>query len=480
MKAQTSSSHLLARMRSWALSRLALLDGNQSGAVAILCLAACMILFMTALVLYDAGHSARNKIDAQNAADTAAYSQAAVKARTMNMIMYTNVAKRSIVNLHNMYFGMWTAWVAWTAKRCKKAKKCKCLGCPSACKDCVENSILFVQEMFSDTIRFFGSAGSLAKDEIEALDKYQDYMTSLTPWWAWSEGLVRGSRNGASFTSSFPPPPGLTLTYLPNWINAAMNFLNMGSLYNMTNEVDGIPVRRASWLDMCMLPVISSGFTEVGRMEFIGNMFLHQHRSQKGAAKWSNVFKGAALATTVGCGYSRLRFGGNMVPREPIASGNSAKALMAKSNIVFSYKMAPETRGHLRQNFNILPQNYQVPPNFLERGSGFWTLSRGEFFFSKDAGRMSGNKPDPFKPQWTAKIRPVALPGEFEELGADINAMFHDVAPYMALASLLAVGQNALNGGDMVGGVQAIVGDAIYLEKATRSLDNGVINGLNK
>ena len=82
---------------------------DESGAITLAALAACLILIMVGLTIWDAGRSARDKIDVQNAADTAAYSQAAVRARSMNMLAFTNVAKRSVAGMHSMYFGMWTA-----------------------------------------------------------------------------------------------------------------------------------------------------------------------------------------------------------------------------------------------------------------------------------------------------------------------------------------------------------------------------------
>lgn len=75
--------------------RLTAFHSNQSGAVALLCLAALLVLFMVGLTLWDAGEGARNKISAQMGADTAAYSQASVRARSMNMIAFANIGKRT-------------------------------------------------------------------------------------------------------------------------------------------------------------------------------------------------------------------------------------------------------------------------------------------------------------------------------------------------------------------------------------------------
>lgn len=464
MKPDTNSQNIVARLQAWTGFRLNALNKDQSGAVAILCLAACMILLMVALVLYDTGKMARMKIDTQNAADTAAYSQAAVKARTMNMIMYTNVAKRTIVNLYNVYVGMHTAWVLWTASRCASCN----IYNPKACYDCIINGLLAIAE-FPDTYKvYFGSAKDRYKKELAALDKYQSYMIELTPWWAWSEGLIRGSRNGASLTSSYPPPPGLLLTTVPDWIDSATNFLGMGSLYNQTDKTDTMPLGKGDMWDTCLPLTVPSA------LEFAANILIHRQRSKEGAKKGVVILGGTALALTEGCAISRLQFGKTMFPRKVTAKGDSAEDLLAKSNIVFSYKMAPEMRGNLRKNFDILPASYKTLTP-LQLGSGTWNLSRGEFFFK-------GKKPTMWDPKWTAKVRPVALPGEFEELGDDLNAMYHDLAPYLGLATLVSLGQSSISGtgGGFINGIGAAVGDAIYMEKSTRSLDNGVIGGLNK
>ncbi len=464
MNVDTTSQNFIARLRTWAGHRFTALNKDQGGAVAILCLAACMILIMVALVLYDTGKMARMKIDTQNAADTAAYSQAAVKARTMNMIMYTNVAKRTIVSLYNVYVGMYTAWIIWTATRCASCNFYN----PKACYDCLVNGLLAVAEA-SDTYKvFFGSAKKRYKEELEALDKYQNYMTELTPWWAWSEGLIRGSRNGASLTSSFPPPPGLLLTTVPDWIESATSFLGMGSLYNQTDKVDKMPLEKGTMWNTC-LPL-----TGPSVLEFLANVAIHRQRSKLGAKKNVVILGGMALAPTEGCLISKLEFGDAMLPRKLTAKGDSADDLLAKSNIVFSYKMAPEMRGKLRKNFDILPGSYYAMTP-LQYGSGVWNLSRGEFFFK-------GKKPTMWDPKWTAKLRPVGLPGEFDELGDDLNAMYHDLAPYIGLATLVSLGQSSIsgNGGGFLDGIGAAVGDAVFMEKATRSLDNGVSGGLNK
>lgn len=79
---------------------------TESGAVALLCLAGTLIVFMTALVMFDSGWASQEKLRTQTSADSAAYSNAAVKARSLNSIAYMNVVKRSLIGMFEMYVGM--------------------------------------------------------------------------------------------------------------------------------------------------------------------------------------------------------------------------------------------------------------------------------------------------------------------------------------------------------------------------------------
>ncbi len=58
---------------------------DEGGAVMLAALASTLMVFMLGMVLYDAGNTVRDRLKNQSASDAAAYSQAALKARTMNM-----------------------------------------------------------------------------------------------------------------------------------------------------------------------------------------------------------------------------------------------------------------------------------------------------------------------------------------------------------------------------------------------------------
>lgn len=79
------------------------LHEQERGAIAILAMAGALILLLASWTVYDAGASAQKKMDAQIAADTAALSQATIKARSMNLMAYANVTKRSVWGIHSLY-----------------------------------------------------------------------------------------------------------------------------------------------------------------------------------------------------------------------------------------------------------------------------------------------------------------------------------------------------------------------------------------
>lgn len=256
---------------------------EERGAVALLMLAATIVIMLLSWVIYDAGVSTRTKVRVQAAADTAAFSQAAIKARTMNMLAYTNIAKRSIWAAHSMYPSYLSATYSWIRRtlndkagsceenpnsrscaiyRRVKQERVRWIGETCASGRCSEiggdqddvkqwglfwhlnggeqttygvtvNDYLELDETETPVIRDleefdpsdYGSktAGSqwlpsqspyvslthrYYAQDIRALDHYQRYIYGITPWWAWVEQLVRGVRNGATMSASWPRPLG--------------------------------------------------------------------------------------------------------------------------------------------------------------------------------------------------------------------------------------------------------------------------------
>ena len=276
-----------------------------------------MILTMLTFVIYDTGMVARDKMKVQAAADAAAISQASVKARSMNMLAYSNVAKRSIFAINSTYISSLVAYAEWTTfmtgfanairpisktaaddmggmaqgsavvwrneiiedfdmysnrgfefadalrgkgsvvnsgdkkGQCKNAED-KCLwglqpprvkfmdklwgglieafksfifdgaSLQDAIQNYIEQLIGPVQNKWSINLKdlagqnspfgglTFDNWGGLSKErfgrDLRALDNYQRYMSAITPWWGWTEQIVKGIRNGATTSGSAPQP----------------------------------------------------------------------------------------------------------------------------------------------------------------------------------------------------------------------------------------------------------------------------------
>lgn len=203
-------------MRDRLLSQLRRIHAEQSGAIMLLLLAAFLILFMCALVLFDSGIATQDKMDVQFAADTATFSHSVVKARGMNLIAYTNTIKRMMFSFLATYVNAWIAIIvtlAWYWARCSWRRPDRCI------KAAVETALslpMMISEAIEllttnipDTSAFFfpGDQGnSPTKREMMVLEVYQQYIFAITPWWAYVEGTMRGIQNGAQITASWPPP----------------------------------------------------------------------------------------------------------------------------------------------------------------------------------------------------------------------------------------------------------------------------------
>lgn len=302
-------------MRIFARLKIKNFHQSDAGAIAILMLAACLVLMLFAWAIFDSGEAARQKIKVQSAADASAFSQVAVKARAMNMMAYSNVAKRSVFAIHATYISHFIAYVDWAAliyltgqaitkfsskgtglgtlissagntwlqvwagesetdfKAFSNVDLAQSLGVVApggevefdtselltglglgVLKSIIENyDISGAVTMVKDTdLEQFVGAGATGQwqgyslryhaQDIKALDNYQRYLAGVTPWWAWSEQLMRGLRNGATATGSFPIP----YTFeggLPNRLNDIASALGSSQALSTTNIRDTLPVR---------------------------------------------------------------------------------------------------------------------------------------------------------------------------------------------------------------------------------------------
>ena len=197
-------------------SRLHTLHEGQSGAIALLCMAAILIIAMMGLLIFDSIEIANEKVHIQASADASAYSQATVNARTMNMSAFSNVGKRvniGYVAAYDTIMG-WMQWLVVTgtiltvacwvgsffapplAKLCQKLTR---ILAGAACVYGLEEGVDRVGE-FSDVVT------DTYGPEIRGFNNYQQFMADITPYWAWSEGVFRGFMNKAPITVGYPAP----------------------------------------------------------------------------------------------------------------------------------------------------------------------------------------------------------------------------------------------------------------------------------
>lgn len=616
---------------------------REDGAVLLMMLAMSLILLLVSWTLFDSGQAARQKVKLQAASDSAAMSQASVKARSMNMLAYTNVAKRSTFAIHAVYLSHFMAYLDWGAA-IKAIGEVVCVfvnpdkddydpdddDLCNTVKSLGDNWILLwkaegindfenfagfdlraelqneagigwdndsfltgnltdlvssvdggallaalfggnwsrlIEELvgaagrafrvveFDDVVNMdWGQRPSFTTDyyaqDIKALDNYQRYLAGMAPWWAWSEQLVKGVRNGATLTASFPRPRG------------GMPFGNLASSVAGTLGVsgqsgttlgDGLPVRPGDGPDIfggtsgggqptvTMASEIDRQLEE-GRQIFgnlsdaAGTILKDQDTSALSFSHPSGAFfieylvnlivasipveipaigrtvyakpddEDSALAdfakygfAAMVAGHTHFRLSGsdpesgqqnsdygmsgldasqiifNRYVREHAASPwvlreyqNRGQWLQASSNIVFGYLRQDELFGDERNKFNVPSRDYGYESfvgETIYRTSGYWTLARSEVSFQGEGA------PSLWVPAWTARLRPLALDGEFDQAGYRLHEAYRDVLASVELIAETDVTQFW---------PQGAVRDFAQMERALRAVGDDTVGGINK
>ncbi len=444
--------NILERLRQATLR----MHRDEGGAIVMLCFAGCVFLFMVSLIVFDAGYLSRDKIDAQTAADTAGYSDAAVKARAMNMIAFANVGKRTIVGIRNMYFSQYPHYMKWLNDQCDR---CCCgfwCGCWGACFNCIGNWMSLVPIFEGIDYAFFmigRFVGDDISDYLSALDKYQKQMVDYASYWGLAEGIVRGVRNGANIVTSYPLPDNSDYGKLPlkkdNGLFAAMEsclaptwLFNPSSLGTLTEwSVDFKVLKERS----VSRPFIASQ----GPRERVRQLY-----SYEGCLAMINIgiFRDVKPA----------------IPYHLTATGNSGEDYMKKSNIIWAYRYNPDYTGNLRKNYNaVIPKDYQTMTMGMPY-SGLWAMARGEIYYppSNLPNLPSFDNPNGmwmFHPSWIGKLRPVVLKGE--DLPVEPSKMWKE-ASRLPYRESWQFGVNPLN----------LTRDMIFMKKASKGMD-GKIQG---
>lgn len=573
------------------------LHRQEGGAVILLVLAGFLVLILVSLAMHDAGEAAHEEIQVQNAADTAAYSQSVVKARSMNMIAYANTAKRMFFGQMVVYNTGMAALYASTASYCSS---CSIVN-PYACYRCVIGGLQIVGEL----INYFTNvmdAVERASDEIKNLDALQSYLAGVSPWWGFTEALMRGTHNGATLTTTWPPPAAeltSTMNDVRSWIQAidAIFDTNIYSQVpgNPTGAFDRLPATQRGGLnlednvmDFLGYPGFSGSVGTQDYLDYCMEFFATpehaipfiKHWTQSDGGGWDpagisadSQTRGYFAAFNLGASgfcWQLLQFpwmsfppmigwffdaneelmdyrldGGGLFPGDVNKNG----WMQSTSNITLAYRASQRATaaefdapnmGNFSGSGDFGPgaryefDNLDLPehaenPEF--QASGTFSLARSELVWRDhpDALRSIGDvlgagnvfsqigqavmegplvfsrgTPHMWTPRWTARLRPVYLPGESlgSELGADLPGvagtifdMLYDVptegaglhhilsdsAPYLMVAGAVVGAMDQIfgtSGGDFDFATAAT--DFYYLMASATTFDADRLEGIEK
>lgn len=461
------------------------LNGDQSGAIAMLVLFAIMICLMMSLIIYDTTPAARQKLEVQGAADVAAYTQSAVEARSMNMIAFANIGKRIVIGQTLFYESLWAAFtllltitVAAAVVACiaafftggALAKLCEFL-----INTAIEIGLMMVDEA-QDLASFLSRIKDYAAEDVEAFDKYQVYFKDLTPWWSWAEQYVRGLRNGAVGTAGWPVPRD-AIGMLPS-------IPGIGSLGSGIE--DSLPIERyPNWGELCVrsfVPdLIAHELDYALQIVMCGQDCLKEKNplAMKGTRAAVYLITGLMAAGIYGAnclteyvgniGFVTLTFGNDHYPFQLKEPGSDSEWLRMTSNLVFAYRPGREFSTDFREKYGFMEDDYSSPLDIVYKADGFLGMARSEISF-----QTPDEDPDMWHTAWSARMRPVALPGEWAGYGSTrMVTAFHDAAPYLLASSLLG---GVLGGAINMGTPSP--DDLLKAEMAFDSLNNDFVDGV--
>lgn len=415
---------------------------DQSGAVTLLVLAAILITLMLALVVFDTTLVSRQKIEVQTAADTAAWSQSAVEARAMNMLAFANVGKRIIMGMGVYYQAIWLAWAelwAGTALVLIVAGIVCVAGVIFAgtcgvdkiiehsAKILTEITIIMGQEAL-DEFYFLYDVRNKIKQDVESFDAYQKYQSELTPWWSWAEGMTRGARNGASAVGLFPVPA----RELPE-----LDFIEVGS-----EITDKLPVRKAfSAHQMCLrsiAPDLAIHMADYIVKNQLCEECVKDKVTDNGVRRIMHGFVAglAALQYPLVClGLLQVGIGQASTPYQMYEFSNPSEWLLASSNLAISYRAGRDMSGKHRDKYRYLTKDYSLYDigglrEELYKSDGQFGVSRSEISFQ-------GGVPDLWHSSWSARMRPVALPDEWDGYPGDTQLItaYNDTLPFLVVGA---------------------------------------------
>lgn len=446
---------------------------DEEGAILLFSLAGILVLMLLTWTVMDVGQVTRTKLESQASADMAAYSQAAVKARSMNMLAYTNIAKRSIVGIHSLYAGMFFAYEEWLLTEMWDACGAN-PGDTATCAALARELDQWRQERDNDYKKFESNTKGVYQEDLKALDNYQNYIMNLTPWWGWSEAVVRAQRNTATFAASYPPPGGSIRKNFPDITDAVIAKVGSVGHNNLSSAVESLPVKHSGDRVAWGQGPDSGGITDPAYIkERADYASLHQSNSALGAALDQNIADGQKYASyNVGNSIEALgQWARPVVFQEWLDTDE--KWLRATSNIIFTFHDGGELFEARREKYSVPASEYDLDAigasDDVFRPKGYWAMARSEISFVP-AGRVK--VPDMWHARWTARMRPVALPDELVYGGYNLNAVYYDIMPFLTL-SLQMTSKGAHHADEYFH-------DMVWMERATRGMGNSTIDGVGK
>lgn len=454
---------LKIRLKGLLTSKSKRFHRDEGGAVFLMVLAAVLILFMVSLSLFDTGNAASDKMMVQVSADTASYSHAVVKARSMNTIVFANIIKRMYYSYQVMYSLTWiNVYVA------AAAELVICIASwGSKCESFLELLVLIVAELLEEAN---GNAKTLSafKDEIAGLEQYQTYMTQITPWWAYVEGITVGSNNGALLTTNWPPPP-TSVTYIMQ---------KVVELAGLADDMLGMNIKD-------MLPLISDheDMLPLARRDLAGKGEGKSKYCKEYFGSWEHIIHATqailtsdnigaffnvgtrTLALIVapalgGCGNAHKKFKPKYLDWRILdnltgADENKNAWAQATSSISLAYRPRAGRNTSERKKYGYLKGDHTTKNNSLYTNEGYFALSRSEIVYAPVVEESSGLKfvakflgansdPDMWSPRWKGKGRPFLVPGEnlgstLTEDTASLATVIDDSVPLLALSSLIGL-----------------------------------------
>lgn len=345
------------------------------------------------------------------------------------------------------------------------------------------------------------------RQDVRALDNYQSYMVAITPWWGWSEGLLRGVQNGATATTSFPAPDTLAGNVVDNY-----EIVDLTGHAGQSGIEDTLPLEKAqnTWDEMCkpatnFLPDLEVNFDQGTvrrvlqgnlsdfRLQRVPDMLVHMLdfavKSGIESARLDDLavlgimgLMGGALLSKPTCLMfmeSENVFWSAGMPYRVKRYDNGADWLLATSNLSFAYLADKERMSEdgKRRKYGIVEKDYLVTEEVYAAG-GYWALSRAEISYTgydDPVGDWTWN------PKWTTRMRPIAFTGEWASVSVDgehtLQKAWRDVLPMLGLASTVVDSVDLEF--DQLGLESADV-DRKRVEAATEALDDRLIEGVPK